>query len=634
MKCLDPVVEYSLDGCHYVFGIHVVLRQFLAGFQDQIDQKEGRRLFEVYLVLDHFLGCVIQSLLLEHVDHVEGVLDFGFVRDVAEQGVDEALDGALGEEEQSVLHLELDDGEELLEFAELVGFLGVFVEVEPALADAREVGLDDFLEAVDPGFLEVVGALRDGAGLDLFEVFEAHGLELGVVDFLGEHFVALGLDVDHGVDHFFLHVERVEAEVRELLGEVVRRDRDHGEVRHGRGRLLRGQLQVARDEVAALLLHVHVEDDLVHRAREVEVHLVDLGVQVHLLAQVLVVLHHLADAPHLLRVQHRDLLRRHVVDEVVVADQRVRVAPLLVRVRHAVREDAGVLRVEEHVDARQLAGLLRAVPDALELLRARVEAVHQHAPPVVLPVLVLPERLRRHGQLLAGAGVPALLHPLGLRAAVVLFVVERLQRQPAFLALVGVAEVHLQLLEQVFDVERGVLLLEPLDDHLARRAPGDRHVRLHHLGLDLGHALALLLRVGLLEVGAAHVRAGRLAEGSARVRPVGPGSVRQPHRAGHRLHFVLLDHVGRLRANCRCVLLVVTQIQSQPPHQATTHPPSLELVLPSAPRCSQWSGSESRCHVASEVHLPSDLYFITSTTRRPSSSIFSQPPPPSPQIPP
>ena len=105
--------------------------------------------------------------------------------------------------------------------------------------------------------------------MDLFEVFESHCLQLGVIDILIKDFITLCSDVNHSPNNFLLNVESVEAEVAKLLGEIMWWDRNHCEVGDRWRRLLGREVKVSSNEVPVLLFHVLVENDLVHSSREV-----------------------------------------------------------------------------------------------------------------------------------------------------------------------------------------------------------------------------------------------------------------------------------------------------------------------------------------------------------------------------
>lgn len=135
------------------------------------------------------------------------------------------------------------------------------------------------------------------------------------------------------------------------------------------------------------------------------------------------------DAVDLLGVKLWQALGRHVVNEKVVPDLRVRVDALAVGLRDSLREDPGVLGVEQQVDPRQLGVLLEAVPVAREHFAFAVVGVHEHGAPLAAAVLVFEQALARNRREVA-VSVEAERNPLFRQAAVVLSVVERLQRQP------------------------------------------------------------------------------------------------------------------------------------------------------------------------------------------------------------
>lgn len=93
-----------------------------------------------------------------------------------------------------------------------------------------------------------------------------------VVDASEPGIIALLPNDLHGLDDLVLVEHRVEAELRELLGEVVRRDVYQTVVGLLLGWRVRRQGQVAHNQVVVLVSHVFIEDYLVHTLREVEVH--------------------------------------------------------------------------------------------------------------------------------------------------------------------------------------------------------------------------------------------------------------------------------------------------------------------------------------------------------------------------
>jgi len=152
--------------------------------------------------------------LLDLLLGVEGVMDIERVLNHTANWYevtdccDESLNRVFGHVLEGVLHDELGLSKELLEFAHLVGLLGGLVEAVPwsteLLSLGRilgKVGLDDVLDLVDPGLLEIVGDLTSGRALNLLELTDSHRLgDVGVVDVLLKDVVALLADLLHGTD--------------------------------------------------------------------------------------------------------------------------------------------------------------------------------------------------------------------------------------------------------------------------------------------------------------------------------------------------------------------------------------------------------------------------------------------------
>ncbi len=107
-------------------------------------------------------------------------------------------------------------------------------------------------------------------------------LEDGVVL---KELVALVADLNHGADDLLFDVEGAEAEIAEVLGEVVLRYRDHALVGHLLRRLLGRQREVGRNhflEFFFALLEVFLHNNEVHGAREVHIDVVQNLGSVHL----------------------------------------------------------------------------------------------------------------------------------------------------------------------------------------------------------------------------------------------------------------------------------------------------------------------------------------------------------------
>ena len=287
----------------------------------------------------------------------------------------------------------------------------------------------------------------------LLELFDLHtAAKLGVEDaVLVQYLVTFSTDVNHGSDDLRLDEERVEAECTELLGEVMRRDWHKAEVRNLLRLRLGWQLKVGRDKLGrvvlvhataivvvlmeelALLLEIDrlLHDDLVHGTTVIADHfredasLIDSGPS----AEGTGSHSHLLDTRALLSVRLRKLLKRHEVDEEVVADLRVSINALRVGLNNTLGKDARILGVEKQVDASELDVFSRAIPVAAELFALLVVSVDEDSTPVATAILILAEALARDG--LHGAiEAPTVLNPLLRQSAVVLSVVEGLKGEP------------------------------------------------------------------------------------------------------------------------------------------------------------------------------------------------------------
>lgn len=72
---------------------------------------------------------------------------------------------------------------------------------------------------------------------------------------------------------FILILESIEAELRELLREIMRRNGDHPKVWGFLYSRLGRKLEIACDQLVASLLQVLVKDDLIHGLCKLEVNL-------------------------------------------------------------------------------------------------------------------------------------------------------------------------------------------------------------------------------------------------------------------------------------------------------------------------------------------------------------------------
>ena len=85
--------------------------------------------------------------------------------------------------------------------------------------------MDSLLDSLTPLVLQVVSGGCNRAVLGAFKVSDAHSMsDIGVVDVSEVSIVAFLSDDLHCADHLILIHEGVEAELRELLGEVVGRN--------------------------------------------------------------------------------------------------------------------------------------------------------------------------------------------------------------------------------------------------------------------------------------------------------------------------------------------------------------------------------------------------------------------------
>lgn len=394
----------------------------------------------------------------------------------------------MGHEQKGVLHDEVGLLEELLQLTQFVGLLGDVIKGEPRssklLRNGRilvEIALDDLFDLVYPSLLEVVADLRDGALLDLVELVDLHGFgDVRVVDVLGPDIVALLADLLHGSDRLVLVQDGVEIELVERVREVVLRDLDHALLRSRPLDSLLRQVQRVNDQVAFGLLHVLVEDDLVHRLGKLKVDLREQssGVRAALASQCLAVLSLTQDPVDLLIVNLRDLMSStahlslagvvdaaglvevdHVLDVEVVLEQRVGDSSGLVSLLEPLSKLPGILVVKQDVYSGKPDFLLGAFPVAFVPLRLEEVPLDSKLSPDAEPVSVLPISFGAnfselsslgtwdtHGHgLFSSRSVRVLLgdhEPAGGRLGVHVLVVVGFERQPASRSQLGVAELN------------------------------------------------------------------------------------------------------------------------------------------------------------------------------------------------
>jgi hypothetical protein len=186
-----------------------------------------------------------------------------------------------------------------------------------------------------------------------------------------QQLIAFSSDVNHGSDDLFFDKERVEAEVRELLGEVMLRDGNHAKLGYCPAWCFRRECQVCLNHIFKLILrflHGLVNDNPVHSAAEVKIDLLQDTGGIDSVTSVLVFLatshsffqeassqSHLNDSMLLLRVQLRQLECGHVINEEVVSNLTISEYALLMSLSHSLGEDSRILCVEEKVYSCELA---------------------------------------------------------------------------------------------------------------------------------------------------------------------------------------------------------------------------------------------------------------------------------------
>mmetsp|Transcript_20747 Transcript_20747/g.31992 ORF Transcript_20747/g.31992 Transcript_20747/m.31992 type:complete len:987 (-) Transcript_20747:91-3051(-) len=396
----NTVVEDSEDGRDNFLSSGAVLGSLVIS-KGQVDVEEG----DLGLGSTHLFDLLFS---VEHVLHIEGIRNCAVDWHEVADGVDESLHTDGGHVLKSILHDELSLRQELLESAHLVGLLGSLIERVPGAAELLglqrvfgEVRLNDVLDLVHPRLLQVVRDLGGGRLLDLLELIDSHGLgDVRIVDILQEHIVTLLSDLLHSTDGLVLVQNGVEAEVGELLSEVVRRNDDHAVVGRFFLLLFLREDERAGDEVGAVLLQVLVEDDLVHGLGKVEVDLIEQRRRVRrrLASQLLGVLGHGENTVHLLVVDFRDLVGGHVLNIEVVLQEGVGHQASLVSDLEAASEVPGVFIVEQDVNPVESDLLLGVLPVALISFRGRQVLLNLQFSPEAKPVSVSPQPLG--GQLL------------------------------------------------------------------------------------------------------------------------------------------------------------------------------------------------------------------------------------------
>jgi hypothetical protein len=130
------------------------------------------------------------------------------------------------------------------------------------------VGLDDLLQLVHPGFLQVEGCLLGGGCLDLAELIHCLGLgDVGSKNVFFCYVIAFFSDLLLGSDDLRLDLESLEDELRDSLCERVLwlGDFDHSIVWSKSLLFSCWQVERTSDQVATLFKEMLVKDDVVHR---------------------------------------------------------------------------------------------------------------------------------------------------------------------------------------------------------------------------------------------------------------------------------------------------------------------------------------------------------------------------------
>lgn len=265
-----------------------------------------------------------------------------------------------------------------------------------------------------------------------------------------------------GTDDLILDLQSLEAVLGEGLGEGVLGDGDADHTQVG-GLLLGGlgrQVELTSDQVGALLVEMLVEDDVVHRLGEVSVDLVEEGCGVGrgLSTECLRVLSHGQDAVHLVVVDLRDLMLRHVLNVVAVLDEGVSMDSVLVGAFKALDKVTWVFLIEHDEDPSEADLLLRDLPDTFVSRRLRQVFEESDGAPIAQVVFVLPETVGAntfHWNYTSTASFEPVLGKPGVEATVV----EGVEGEPATLDLIRVPELDTGRDQVITDVHVLVLSL-------------------------------------------------------------------------------------------------------------------------------------------------------------------------------
>ena len=189
-----------------------------------------------------------------------------------------------------------------------------------------------------------------------------------------------------------------------------------------------------------------VKDDIVHRFGKVNVDFVQEGCSVsgRLSSQGFGGLGHGEDAIHLVVVHFGDLMARHVLNVVIVLDERVSVHTILVRTFETLNELLWILFVKNDEDSGKTALFLGNFPISLKALTFGQILEQTQFAPVAKLVLVLPETVRANSFLREGA-FTALAKPVLGQARVIRLIVVCFEGQPAAWDFLGVSELSSSL---------------------------------------------------------------------------------------------------------------------------------------------------------------------------------------------
>ena len=196
------------------------------------------------------------------------------------------------------------------------------------------------------------------------------------------------------------------------------------------------------------------------------------------------------DSAYLLRVELRELLCWHIIDEKVISNLGIGEDSLLVGLSYSLSKDSWILRVEEEIDPRELNVFASHIPLATVHGSFFIPSLDQDCFPFTGAIFVLEKPLcwdRREATFF----VDSKLNPFTRQAAVILEIVEWLKREPVGLIRLGISVVDAKLQQQLLDVEGGKEFSLTIDDNLPWWLSRDWLEWLHDLGVWVSHALSL-----------------------------------------------------------------------------------------------------------------------------------------------